>query len=311
MEIRNFMNKNNLLSYDQLKEKLYKKYKLKTNIDKSDNYYMISTTNECDFSDLLVRQSTGIVIDKKTNNILHYFGEKTYDIVNKYNNNIINLKNINFKNCYISNYIDGYIIKIFNYEGKWKFATSKHTNIKYFKTEDKILYNIVEKSILKLFDNINDFLHTLDNDYCYTFMLNNNNFSIINKIKLKTLNEEFNCNNYISLHKYKYNKKNEKFIIVEKNDKKEIVNKIHISINDIKDELYKNILCKYNNKCFDITCKLIHIIEPDKEENYKSYINLEKKKNMTFKTKNCKNNNDCMYHLKNKCKYIHKNDPIH
>lgn len=267
MEIRNFINRNNSLSYDQLKEKLYKEYKLKTNIDESNNYYMISTTNKCDFKNLLVRQSTGIILDKNTNYILHYFGEKTYDIINKYNNNIIDLKNINFKNCYISKYIDGYIIKVFYYEGKWKFATSKHTNIKYFKIEDKILYDMVEKIILKIFDTIYDFLNSLDNNYCYTFMLSNDNFNIINKINLKTLKEEFNTNKYIPLCKYKY-KEIEKFIIIEKNDKnkEQVINKIHISINDIKNSSYKDILCKYNDNCSDKSCILIHIIEIEKEK---------------------------------------------
>lgn len=177
MEIRNFINKDKYISYKQLKDEL-EKYKLKINIDKNNNYYMISETNESDFTNKFIRQCTGIILDKDTNNILHYFGEKAYDIHNNYNNNKINLEDINFNECYVSPYIEGYIVKVFNYKGKWKFATSKHTNIKYFKIENKTLYNIFKNCILETFNKTHDFLNLLNDNYCYTFVLNNNNYYI-------------------------------------------------------------------------------------------------------------------------------------
>lgn len=222
------------------------------------------------------------------------------------------MKTINFKNCYITKYIDGYIVKIFYYDNEWKFATSKHTNIKYFKIGNETLYNIFKKNIFKTFNTINDFLNLLDNNYCYSFILNADNISMINKINSKTLKEEFNFNKYFPLYKYNNkNNENEKFIIIEKKDLygKQIINKIHLNIKDLEELLFKNI-CKYNNKCFDKSCNLIHAINPNIDKNYEKYIVSEKNKNKLFKTNFCKNNDNCIYHLKNKCKYIHEDDPI-
>lgn len=310
MEFKNFMNKNKNLCYEELENLLYKKYKLIINMDKSNKYYMICATNDSDFKNLFVRQSTGIILEKNTNQILHYFGEKAYDIDNIYNNNIINLKDINLKSCYITQYTNGYIIKTFYYEGEWKFATSKHTDIKYFKIKNKNtnLYNIFKNYILKTFSTIKDFLNLLDEKYCYTFILNDN-INIINKFDLKILKEQFNFNNYVPLYKYSINKSNKdkKFIIIEKDNDNEIVKKIHISTNSIKRILYKK-NCKYNDKCFNKSCNLIHTIKPDIEKNYKEYIILERKKNILFKLKDC-NNIDCKYHVINKCKYKHTDDP--
>lgn len=310
MEVRNFMNKNNNLCYEELENILYENYKLKINMDKNNKYYMICTTNDSDFKKSFVRQCTGIILEKDTNNILHYFGEKAYDIDNTYNNNVINLQDINLKSYYITQYTDGYIIKTFYYKGEWKFATSKHTDIKYFNIKNKNtnLYNLFKNCILKTFSTIKDFLNLLDEKYCYTFMLNNN-INIINKIDLKMLKEQFNFNNYTPLYKNHISKDEEykKFIIIEKGINDEIVKKIHISINSIKGLLYKNI-CKYNNKCFNKSCNLIHTIKPDIEKNYKEYIISERKKNTVFKLKDCKNV-DCKYHIINKCKYKHKDDP--
>jgi len=310
MEVENFMNKNKNLCYEELENILYKNYKLKINIDKNNKYYMIYTTNESDFNNTFIRQCSGIILEKDTNKILHYFGERTYDIDNDYNNNIINLQDINFKKCFITQYTDGYIIKTFYYEGEWKFATSKHTDIKYFKIKnrDTNLYNVFRNYVLKTFSTIFDFLDSLDKNYCYTFILNDN-INIINKFDLKILKEQFNFNNYSPLYKYSINKnwKDKKFIIVEKSNNDEVVKKIHISLNNIKRLLYKNI-CKYNDKCFNKSCNLIHYINPDIEKNYDSYIISERKKNTLFKLQNCKNV-DCKYHIIRKCKYKHHDDP--
>jgi hypothetical protein len=311
MEVKNFMNRNKNLSYENLENILYEKYKLKINIDKNNKYYMICTTNNSNFKNIFVRQSTGIILEKYTNKILHYFGEKAYDIDNNYNNNIINLQDINIKSCYITQYTDGYIIKTFYHKGEWKFATSKHTDIKYFEIKDRNtnLYNIFKDYVLKTFSTMQDFLNLLDEKYCYTFILNNNNINMINKFDLNILKEQFNFNNYNPLNKYfiNENEKNEKFIIIEKGNNNEIVKKIHISINSIKRLLYKNI-CRYNGKCFNNLCDLIHTIKPDIKKNYKEYIVLEKDKNILFKSQSCKNV-DCKYHIINKCKYKHNDDP--
>lgn len=303
MEVRKFMNNNKNLSFLDLKEKIYKEYNIKINEDIKNNYYMLTSTNESDYNNNFIRQCTGIILEKNTNNILHYFGEKSYDIINEYNNNIIDLEHINFNNSYISEYTNGYIIKVFNYNKQWNFATSKHTNIKYFKINENntILYDIFKKCILKLFDTMNDFLMSLDINYCYTFIVEDNKFNIINKFNLKDLKEEFNFNNYIPLYKYILNYKydeNKKYILIEKR-KDFIYKKIHITMNDIKKQFYK-----YNNDYVNKTSKI------GIQTKYKNYIILEEKDDSLFRKEICKNDNNCIYYLKNQCKYKHINNTL-
>ena len=91
MEVEKFMNKNKNMPYDELKFLLEKEYKLKINEDKNNNYYMISYTDESDHEKIFIRQCSGIILEKGTNNILHYFGERAY--IN-YNLTEIKKKNI-------------------------------------------------------------------------------------------------------------------------------------------------------------------------------------------------------------------------
>jgi len=234
MEVQKFMNEKNKLSHKELKGLLEKEYKLKVIDDKNNNYYMISTTNNSDFNNIFIRQCTGIILEKNTNKILHYFGNKTYDIFNKYNNNIINLKNINFQKCYLTSRIHGNIIKLFNYKKKWFFATSKHTDIKYFKIKNTTLYNLFKNCILESFESIYDFLNLLNENYCYSFVLQDNSLSIINKISLTSLKEEINLSNYKPLNMYNIKNDIIKYIVIEKDSDDNIIKKIHINIEDIR-----------------------------------------------------------------------------
>lgn len=308
MEVLNFINKNNKKSYDEIKTILEEKYKLEVRMDKSNNYFMISLSNNSDLKNPFVRQCTGIIIEKDTYKILHYFGEKSYNIIddNNDNNNLINLGDINIKNCIITPYMNGYIIKIFIHKGLWRFATSKHTNIKNFKTQDGLLYNMFKKCILNNFFSLTDFLNTLDEKYCYSFILNKNKISIINKIYLDTLNEYHNLTNYKGLIDINYNF--DKYLIIEKDKNFKILRKIIIS----KEYIKKHIMCKiciYNNKCYNKSCKYIHLSKPDIETNYINYIILQKSKNKLFKTKLCINKNDCKKNIENKCIFVHDDDP--
>lgn len=232
MEIINFLDKNKNLTYEEIKKTLEEKYKLRFILDHSKKFYMIKSTNSSDFKIPLVRQCTGIIIDKESNKILHYFGEKTYDSLNNFNNNTIEKKEINIKYCFIGPYIDGYIIKIFYYKSEWIFASTKHTNVKYFKIGEISLYSIFELCILETFNNIQDFLNLLDNNYCYTFIFNSENKKInfINKIFLDNLVEQYNLTNFKILSFYKNNNmfglnNEDKFIIIEKENNK-IIKKI-------------------------------------------------------------------------------------
>lgn len=314
MEVLKFFKENKNASYENIENILKNKYKLELRLDKSNNYFMISTTDDCDFNDMFIRQCSGIIIEKNTYNVLHYFGEITYDINNDHykNNNNIKIEKINIQNCLISRYIDGYVIKIFNYKGKWKFATSRHTNIIKYKVNDKniTLYELFKNSILNSFETIDDFLNCLDDIYCYSFILSNNKIYFINKVDINKLKEYYNLNNFKYLLNINsiINKKTEKYLLIEKEDGI-IYRKTRLSIDDIKILFNKKEICLYNDKCFNKYCKLKHLINPDIEKNYKEYINYKRKVNPLFKTKYCKNGDDCKQNIKNKCIFIHNNDP--
>lgn len=314
MEVLKFFKENEKSSYEYIKNILKQKYKLELRLDKNNDYFMISTTDDCDFNDIFIRQCSGIIIEKDTYNVLHYFGEITWGIDNDHkNNNNIKIEKINIQKCLISRYIDGYVIKIFNYRGKWNFATSKHTNIRKYKVNDKniTLYELFKNSILNSFETIDDFLNSLDDIYCYSFILSNNKIYFINKVDINKLKEYYNLNNFKYLLNINsiINKKTEKYLIIEKEDDI-IYRKTRISIEDIKNLFNKNKICLYNDKCFNKYCNLKHLIKPDIEENYKEYIKFKRKINPLFKTQNCKNGDDCKQNMENKCIFIHNDDPI-
>lgn len=236
MDVKRFME--NKYNFNQLKKMLENKYKLKIAIDKSNEYYMISETPECDFSDKLVRQCTGMIIEINTNKILHYFGEKAYETFNNKNKNFLILEKTKINDYYIIPYVDGHIIKIFYHKNKWCFSTSVHTNIKYFKIKENnnTLYNIFKDCVLNTFVTMDDFLYNLENNYCYSFILNKENQKIemLNKTNLEKLVIEININNYIPLKKYDFDINYNKYILIEKDKFGKIIKKIHSDIYTIK-----------------------------------------------------------------------------
>lgn len=314
MEILKFFNENKNSSYKYIENILKTQYKLELRMDKSNDYFIISPTNESDFNNALVRQCSGIIIEKKSYNILHYFGEIAYDINNNLdNNNIIEINDINIEKCLISSYINGYIIKIFKYKKTWRFATSKHTNIRKYKIKDKniTLYGMFIKCILKTFDIVDDFLNNLDDSYCYSFLLNNNKIFFINKVHISKLEEYYNLNNFKPLLNINNinSLKIEMCLIIEKIDENKN-RKIRLSIDDIKNIFNKNKICLYNNKCFNKYCKFNHLITPDIKNNYKEYIKIKREINPLFKTQICKNGDKCKKNMNNKCIFIHKDDYV-
>ncbi len=237
MDVKKFIE--NKYSFNELKKILEGKYKLKIIIDKSNEYFMISETIESDFKNNFVRQCTGIIINKASNKILHYFGEKAYESIDNQNNNFLNLEKNKIDNYYIMPYVDGYIIKIFYYKKKWNYSTSKHTNIKYFNIKEKntTLFKIFEDSILNTYNTMDDFLFSLENDWCYSFILikENGKIELLNKTNLKTLDTEINTNNYIKLKTYKININYDKYILIEKDKTGNVNNKIHSNLDTIKE----------------------------------------------------------------------------
>lgn len=125
---------------------------------------------------------------------------------------------------------------LYNTVQKWKFATTKHTNIKNFKIKDKnsSLYNIIEECIVKTFYSIDDFLYSLDKDYCYSFLYDNNNIKLINKVFLKTLKEEYNFESFIPINKVSEIDSSHNLIFIEKDNNNNIIKRLNINKEDMK-----------------------------------------------------------------------------
>lgn len=107
-----------------------------------------------------------------------------------------------------------------------------------------------------------------------------------------------------------YYDKNLKNIIL--NDKKYVFIKNDVIEDKIKDlkKYIKKEDCKYKLKCINPNCKFSHPENYDLNLAYKQYITEERDKNPMFKSLDCNFNNDiCLKHKYNKCKFKHKNDP--
>jgi hypothetical protein len=240
MDIKRIIEKK--YNFSKLKEILENEYKLRLNIDKSNEYYMITGFSGSDSDNSLVKQCTGIIINKASNKILHYFGEKAHELSDeKYVKQLI-LDNID--NYYVVPYIHGYLIKIFYNNNQWNFSSSNHTNIKYFKTKESTdksntLYNLFKNSILRTFNTFDDFLYNLEYDWCYSFILNkeNNKTEIVNKTNLKTLVTETNMCRYKKLKNYNNVPELKKFILIEKDLSGKIINKFHLDLNTLEEIL--------------------------------------------------------------------------
>lgn len=262
MDIALFLKTHQDESYDEIKQIFENKYNIKVNLNINKDYFMLLCTKKSDLRKRIIRQCTGTIVDIKTKSILHYFGEKSYQ-------NVLINESYFMDNFFIEPYIDGIIIKFFRHINKWKIATSNHTNIKMVKQNNNNLYNVLETVIKDIFGSMNLFLKGLNKDYCYSYLLyNNNNIKLINRVCLKTLSPEFNMKDSFPLIN---------FIKIHNNDiKKYILTKIdengtkRIHIDKIKLELLYNNIFYQNDKNSDTENQNFQ----DKENNY--YKNIKK-----------------------------------
>lgn len=247
MDIMIFLKTHQNKNYDELKQIFENNYNIKVNLNINKDYFMLLCTDKSDLKKKIVRQCSGTIVDIKTKSILYYFGEKAYQ------NNLINDGYLIDK-FFIEPYIDGIIIKIFRHNNKWKMATSKHTNIKMVKVNNNTLYNIFENTIKRLFNSMKNFFKDLDKEYCYTYLLINEqdkyNIKLINKVCLKTFDQKFNMKDSIPFIDFInlniLNKNNFSKYILTKIDDYEI-KRIHIDKPILEMYIYKYKTINYSN----------------------------------------------------------------
>lgn len=155
---------------------------LKIKIKEEEFLYMLYFLDDADFSDPIVRQANGIILEKNTNKIIHYSFEKTYEGISWESKDPYSLKQI--KNFTIEPFFEGSIIKIFYYDYEWCIATSRHINATKNKwSSNKTFKDLFAEGIQKSYNTDYDsFLENLEKNYSHTFLLQHPENQLISKI---------------------------------------------------------------------------------------------------------------------------------
>lgn len=172
MELTNFIQKNNIVNFENLKSILEKEpYNLK--IKEDDNYptlFLIHNQNTSDFNNKIVNECNGIILDKNTLKIICYTFDKCSDETNLPNN-------LDKNQLFMEYSIEGSLIRLYNYDNKWILSTKRCIDA----SKSKWLSN---KNFVELFHeclgNIN-LEHVINPNYCYSFIISHPENNIISK----------------------------------------------------------------------------------------------------------------------------------
>lgn len=175
-------------------------------VKSTNKLYMVLFGDNCDFSDPIVRQASGMILEKGTNKLVHYSFEKCYE---GFDNDWVKISQDPYPKSRVPDdysvelYFEGSIIKLFYYDGMWNTATSKnieaHTNTwTSTKTFDLLFAEGVYGTHKTTY---RQFLDSLDKNYCYTYILQHPENILgypvadaciyyVNKVNRETLEEE-------------------------------------------------------------------------------------------------------------------------
>lgn len=166
MELLKLIKENNIKSYENLKNILEANpYNLKIKEDKDypDLFLMFGQDNS-DFTNKIVRECNGIIMDKNTLKILCYSFDKCLDGVEMPDE--LNKDKLKFENA-----IEGTLIRIYYYNNKWMISTKKciDANKAFWMSKRSFLelFKDCEKVINKNITEISD----LNKNYCYSFII--------------------------------------------------------------------------------------------------------------------------------------------
>lgn len=191
-------------SFDEVKKAVKE---LNLEIKSAGNMYMILFKDNCDFTDIRVRQASGMILEKETNKLLHFSFEKCYDGIDgdwaSLSNDPYNKQKLESKDYSVELFFEGSIIKVFYYEDKWNIATSKQIEGHKNRWSSRKTYDILFAEAVENTYNlhITSFFETLDKNCCHTFLLQHPENILahpvgvptvyyVNKVNLETLEEE-------------------------------------------------------------------------------------------------------------------------
>lgn len=237
-------------SYNQIKNDLTDK---KIKVTENSMLYMVNFKDDADFTDPIVRQSNGVILEKNTNKIVHYSFDKCYE-VHEDSLDKVDLVEFNKGVVYdIEPYNEGCLIKIYHYNDKWNISTSKKIDAsKNFWVKNHSFEQLLTEC--KYFD-----INNLDTNYCYTYILQHPKLLLTNNyddVRISLITKALiGINNEIELYDMIDNSDND-FIKIESIDQLDISNnnymiiyKDHTRVKVLNDSYVrvKNIMSKYSN----------------------------------------------------------------
>lgn len=198
-------------------------------IKENDDKYMLLFTEKSDLTLQEVRESTGIIFEKKTNKLLHFSFPKCYEGINDINeitllkSDLYELSNIvDYK---INLYFTGSMIKLYYTENNgWQIASSKNLDASKSFWGSKKSFKELFIDAIEISENVKyfDFLEKLDPNFCYTYIIQHPDINslikvntplafILNKVNLETLKEEIPDIDHFSVEKaiHEVNKQSE------------------------------------------------------------------------------------------------------
>lgn len=234
-------------------------------IKETNDEYMLLFTEKSDLTLKEVRESTGIIFEKETNNLLHFSFEKCYDGINYQEIN----ENVNYKqtdmidaskitNSTVNLFFVGSMIKLYFKDG-WKIASSKNLDASKSYWGTKKSFHELFIDAIELSENIKyfDFVEKLDVNYCYTYIIQHPEISsvmqvktpvafLLNKVNVETLDEEIPDIEHFKLDKtleeLSHGNISNNYILYNFNDKGEIISRVKLLSPVYKEfkELYGN-----------------------------------------------------------------------
>jgi hypothetical protein len=161
MNLLNYLNTNNLSSFEDVKNKLTSdEFNLQVKEEQlHPNLYMITYKNGRKlFENEMIKECRGLILEKETNKIVCNTFSKSDDDIKNFEENWTNIE--------IEEAIDGTQIRLYNYRGKWICATTRKIDaLKAMFYTKKTYYELFMEASVNL--NYND----LDVKHCYSFVL--------------------------------------------------------------------------------------------------------------------------------------------
>jgi hypothetical protein len=205
INIINLLKTENLVAFDDVSE-FFKQEPYYLSIKQNETLYMLNFTDKSDLANEIVREATGIILEKETNKIIHYSFGKTYDGILGISDKIdlLDISCIPDTDTLVSSlYFEGTLAKLYYYNGDWVVGTSTHFDSSTNKwSSKKPIKDLFIESVEESFDiPYQQFLISLSKDHCYTYIFQHPEHLLtilvdktmcfeLNRINLKTGVEE-------------------------------------------------------------------------------------------------------------------------